>query len=81
MQASLELARHQRRTILERARARITALHLRAASALGERTAQVLERRAEALSPASAPGEVGEHVQSVLQNLAESLTRLSDEEF
>ncbi len=81
MQASLEHARQQRRTILERARARITALHLRAAKALGERTAQVLGRRAEALSPLCAPGEVGEHLQAALQSLAERLTRLSDEKF
>jgi len=79
MQASLEHARQQRRTILERARARITALHLRAAHALGERTAQVLEQRVEALGIASAPGEVGEHLQSALQNLAERLTHLTDE--
>ncbi len=79
MQAALEHARQQRRTILERSRARITALHLRAAHALGERTAQALEQRVEPLSPAVARGDVSEHLQAALQALAEHLTQPSDE--
>ena len=79
-QESLELARQQRRAILERARTRITALHQRAAHALGERAAQVLERRAQPTGPGTAPADVGEHLQAALQRLLERLTRPADGE-
>jgi hypothetical protein len=79
MQAALEHARQQRRTILERSRARITALHVRAAHALGERTALALEQRAESLGPPVAQGDVSEHLQAALQALAEHLTQPTDE--
>ncbi len=80
MQLALEHARQQRRTILERARARITALHQRSAQALGKRTAHVLEQRTEALNPAAAAAEIGEHLQAALQSLADRLTRLTEED-
>ena len=81
MQAALEHARQQRRAILERSRTRITALHVRAAHALGERTAQALGERADSMSPAIAQADLSEHLQAALHALAEHLTQTSDEEF
>ena len=79
MQATLELARQQRRTILERARARIMALHARAARTLGERTAQILERHGEAPDPGAAPDANGARLKAAVESLVVRLTRPAED--
>lgn len=80
MLESLEHARQQRRSILERAHGRIMALHARAARTLEQRTTQVREQHGEAPDPVAAQGADRAHLQAAIEGLVERLTRVADED-
>jgi vacuolar-type H+-ATPase subunit H len=79
-QESLEHARQKRRTILEHAHERIVALHTRAARALEERAAQVLEPHGQGVVSVSAPSADRARSQAAIETLADRLTGVGDEE-
>ena len=74
-QASLERARQQRRSILQRAHDRIMALHLVAARTLDERSANILKQPAQAPDLAAAQRTDAGRLRAALEGLAERLTR------
>ncbi len=80
VQASLEGARQQRRTILQRAHDRIMALHVRAAHTLDERIATVLEQHAQGPDLAAAPRTDAGRLRAALEGLVERLTRPAEGE-
>jgi len=69
----LERARQQRRAILERAQARIVALHTRAAQRLEQRTAEVMEESRRSAAGAGtgleAPGRRDEALERLVSQL------------
>jgi hypothetical protein len=70
----LECSREQRRTILERAHARIVVLHTRAAKALELRTAEILEQRRQTAAVTAAQQSDPARLTDALQRLATELT-------
>ena len=78
MLASLEHARQQRRTILQRAHERIMALQARVAGALGQRTSQIREQHGGALESAAVQGADRARLQAAIERLAERLTCVAD---
>ncbi len=75
VQAPLEQARQQRRTILERAHDRIMALHARAARSLDERIADMLSKTHRAPGLATAQRTDDARLHAALEGLVERLTR------
>ena len=75
---SLELARQQRRTILERAHRRIMTLHARVSHALEQRTAQIRESQGEIPDGGAAQAPDRERLRAAIERLAERLTTVAD---
>jgi hypothetical protein len=80
VQAALELARQQRRSILQRAHDRIMALHARAARTLDERIADMLKQNAPGPGLATAPRSDDGQLRAALAGLVERLTRRTEDE-
>jgi hypothetical protein len=76
---SLEQARQQRRSILERAQQRVVALHIRAARALEQRVAQVREPHGRTVAGTMAPEIDHTRVQAAINKLADRLIGNGDE--
>jgi hypothetical protein len=70
----LERSREQRRAILERAHARIVALHTRAARALELRTAEIVEQRRQTAAATAARQSDPARLTDALERLAIELT-------
>lgn len=70
----LERSREQRRAILERAHARIVALHTRAAQALVLRTAEIVEQRRQAAAATALQQSDAARLSDALQRIATELT-------
>jgi hypothetical protein len=75
----LELSREQRRVIVERARARIVALHNRAAKALETRTTELAQQRRQAAAAAAVQLSDPGPRSSALERLTARLTGASAE--
>jgi len=80
VQAALEHARQQRRTILQRAHDRIMALHARAAHSLDERIADMLKQNAPGPGLATAPRTDDGRLRAALEGLVARLTRRAEDE-
>lgn len=80
MLASLEHARQQRRTILERAHGRIMALQARVAHTLEQRTSQIREQYRGALEGAAAQSADRALLRAAIERLVERLTCVADED-
>jgi vacuolar-type H+-ATPase subunit H len=76
---SLELARQQRRTILERAQQRIVALHTRAARGLEQRLAQIRELQARRVAGTVAQTTDGARMQAATEKLVDRLLSVDEE--
>jgi hypothetical protein len=74
MQDALENARQQRRTILERAHARIVALQVRAARALELRTARIREQQEKPAGEGAAQDQDRAQLRAAIDRLIERLT-------
>lgn len=70
----LERSREHRRAILERAHARIVALHARAAKALELRAAEIAEQRRQSATATAAQQSDPARLSDALQRLATELT-------
>ncbi len=80
MQASLERARQQRRSILQRAHDRIMAVHGNAARTLDERIANILKQHTQAPDLATAQRKDARRLRTALEGLVERLTRPAEGE-
>ncbi len=78
--ALLEQARQRRRMILERARDRIMALHLRVTRSLERQTAQILGRAREASDPPAVQGAEDARLHAALERLVERITGAAEDE-
>ncbi len=80
MHASLEHAREQRRSILQRAHQRIMALHERAARTLEQQTAQIIEQEGNVPDSVAAPSGEGARLREAIDRLVDDLTRQSEDD-
>ena len=79
-QESLERARQERRTILERTHERVVALHTKAARALELRNTQVREQHRQAVATAATQHADHARAQAAIEKLADWLTDGGDDE-
>jgi hypothetical protein len=79
-QESLERARQERRTILERTHERVVALHTKAARALELRNTQLREQQGQAVATAGTQHDDHARAQAALEKLADWLTGDGNEE-